>query len=39
MSGWDRDTSGDYMPPPVPRWFWTLLVLVLAGITALVALT
>jgi hypothetical protein len=22
MSGWDKDTSGDYTPRPPPRWFW-----------------
>lgn len=22
MSGWDKDTSGDYTPRPPPLWFW-----------------
>ena len=32
MSGWDRDESGDYTPPPLPPWIGYA---VLCGLSAL----
>jgi len=33
--GWDDDKSGDYVPPPLPRWIWLSLAVFGAGIVAL----
>jgi hypothetical protein len=37
MSGWDRDTQGDYTPPPTPGWIWALVAAVVLGFAALAA--
>jgi len=34
--GWDDDKSGQYVPPPVPKWIWIAATLLLAGFLALV---
>lgn len=38
MSGWDRDTRGDYTPPPLPRWIWLVVAAVVLGFIVLVTL-
>lgn len=38
MSGWDRETSGDYTPRPPPGWLWIALGLAAAGCLALAVL-
>lgn len=32
---WDYDKTGDYVPPPLPKWIWITIVVVIAGFFAL----
>ena len=31
MSGWDKDKSGDYVPKPMPKCLWAVLIAAAAG--------